>query len=196
MKKKSILHWFLFAFGLISIISLFSGCERTITKNDFNGGFEAKSKLGNEPAGWYATRVPETKDFVVFAWDSTEQHTGKYSVSIAIDSIHPQNVIAYNWTRTFDDFIVGKKYSISGWIKAKNLNETAWLVVQCWDDNQKLIGLASTQSSSPVKGTTDWAQVKSEITIPNDTKEVRVRVGIASPRNNGGKVWFDDIKIE
>ena len=38
--------------------------------------------------------------------------------------------------------------------------------------------------------------LKTDFTVPEDTKEVRIRIGISSPENNGGQVWFDDIKIE
>lgn len=192
VKNASLLLLFIFF-----ITFIFSwGCQGTGTANDFNGGFEVKSPLRNEPAGWFATRVPQTKDFVTFVCDSREYHSGSHSVSIAIDSSHPQDVIAYNWTRTFADFTIGKKYSLSGWIKTKNLKRTAWIVVQCWDADRKIIGFATNQRSHPVLGTTGWTQVKYEFTVPDGTIEVRIRAGIASPQNNDGKVWFDDIKIE
>lgn len=184
----------LLSFLTIAIIII--GCQRNSSQSNFNGGFEIKSEQSSEPNGWFATRVPQTKNFVNYAWDSTEHHSGSYSVSISIDSTHPQDVIAYNWTRTFENFTIGKKYSISGWVKTKNLKETAWIVVQCWNDNQKIIGFSSNQFSHPVQGTTDWTLVKSDFTVPEGTKEIRIRAGIASPKNNGGKVWFDDIKIE
>ena len=179
---------------IISLVLL--GSHITMGQNNFNGSFEIKSLLQNEPVGWVATRVPQTKDFVVFNWDSTEYHSGSYSISIAIDSAHSQDLIAYNWTRTFKDFTIGNKYMISGWIKTIKLKETAWIVVQCWDENQKIINFSSNQYSHPVQGTTDWTLVKTDFTVPDGTKEVRIRAGIASPENNGGKVWFDDIKIE
>lgn len=142
------------------------------------------------------TLVHQTKDYVAFAWDPAEYNSGSHSVSIAIDSGHPQDVIAYNWTRTFADFAAGKKYSIRGWIKAKNLKRTSWIVVQCRDANHKIIGFATNQRTHPVLGTTDWSLVKSDFTVPDGTIEVRVRAVISSPGNNDGKVWFDDIKIE
>lgn len=172
------------------------GCQVINGQDNFNGGFETKSLFKNEPVSWVATRLPQTKDFVVFEWDSTEHHSGKYSVSISINQNHPQDEVAYNWTRTLEELTIGKKYTISGWIKTQNCKETAWIVVQCWDDNKKIIGFATNQHSHPVKGTTDWTLVKSELTVPEGTKEVRIRIGIASPKDNGGKVWFDDIKID
>jgi hypothetical protein len=178
------------------IIILLAGNQVIIAQNNFNGGFETKSIFKSEPVGWYATRLPQTEDFVVFEWDSTEYYSGNYSVSIYIKQNHPQDEVAYNWTRTLEEFTIGEKYIISGWVKTLNCKETAWIVVQCWDANQKIIGFATNQHSNPVKGTTDWTLVKSDFTVPEGTKEVRIRIGIASPKDNGGKVWFDDIKIE
>ncbi len=193
--KVGFSHFMLFrlviVIGLILCVSKIS-----LGQKNFNGGFEIKSLLQNEPVSWFATRVSQTKDFVVFAWDSTEYHTGSHSVSIAIDSAHSQDIIAYNWTRTFDDFTIGKKYSLTGWIKTLNCKELAWIVVQCWDENYKMIGFSTTQQTYQIKGTTNWTEVKTDFTVPEGTKEVRIRAGIASPKNNGGKVWFDDIKIE
>lgn len=179
------------------IISIFLwGCQGTKASHEFNGGFEIKSPSNNEPAGWFARPDPHTKEFVAFMWDSTEHHSGSHSVSIAIDSSHPKNLIAYNWTRTFDDFTIGKKYSVSGWIKTENLKKSAWIVVQCRDADHKVIGFASNQKTHPVQGTNGWTQIKYDFTVPDCTVEVRLRAGIASPQDNGGKVWFDDIRIK
>ncbi|MBC8179645.1 hypothetical protein H8E88_00835 [candidate division KSB1 bacterium] len=194
-KKSFFARYYFILFPLIGMLIMFS-CQSNSGQNNFNGDFEVNPEQYGDPNGWFATRVPQTKEYVHFAWDSTENHSGSYSVSIAIDSTHPQDPIAYNWTRTFADFIIDKQYSISGWIKTMNLNETAWIVVQCWDENQKIIGFSTNQNSHPVQGTTDWTLVKTDFTVPDGTKEVRIRAGITSPKNNGGKVWFDDIKIE
>ena len=196
LSVKSIVSRFMFPQSFLIITLLLIGSQITMGQNNFNGGFEIKSLLQNEPVGWFATRVPQTKDYVVFAWDSTIHHSGSYSVSIAIDSTHSQDIIAYNWTRTFVEFTIGEIYSISGWVKTKNLKKSAFIVVQCWDTNSKMISFSTTQREYPIQGTNNWMLVKTDFTIPAGTKEVRVRAGISSPENNGGKVWFDDIKIE
>lgn len=196
LNKKSIIPRFLFIPFFLTIIILMFGHTSASGQDNFNGGFEIKSLLKNEPVGWYATRVPQTKDFVIFSWDSTENHSGSYSVSIAIDSAHSQDLIAYNWTRNFPDFTIGKKYSISGWIKTKNLKKSAFIVVQCWDENNTIKYFFTTQREYPISGTNEWTLVKTDFAVPEGTKDVRIRIGISSPENNGGQVWFDDIKIE
>ena len=196
LKRKNITIRFLYVLTFFTIISLFHGCQGMRTKNNFNGGFEIKKDNINEPEGWYATSMPQTQNYVDFAWDSTVKHSGAHSISIAIDSTHPPEVIDYNWTRTYPDFKINKKYSISGWIKTINLKTTAFLVVQCWNDNNKMIGFFTNQGKHSVIGTTDWTLVKYDFTVSEGTKEVRVRAGIQAPDDNGGKVSFDDIKIE
>ncbi|MFA7418620.1 MAG: carbohydrate binding domain-containing protein [Melioribacteraceae bacterium] len=177
-------------------IVMIASCQFTSGQDKFNGGFETKSVFNNDPVSWFATRVPQTKDFVVFARDSTEHHNGSYSVSIEINAKHPEDKIAYNWTRAFEEFKIAHKYELSGWIKTKDLKESAWIVVQFWGENQKWLGMNTNQSMQPVKRTTDWTLVRYDFTVPEGTKEVRIRAGIAAPIDNGGKVWFDDIKIE
>jgi hypothetical protein len=194
-EKGVVARFILFQSYLIIVLVMFPA-KSIMGQKNFNGGFEIKSLSQNEPVGWFATRVPQTKDFVVFAWDSTEYHSGSHSVSIAIDSTHSQDVIAYNWTRTYADFTIDSEYLLSGWVKTNNLKKPTWIVVQCWDENNKMVGFFTTQRTYQIQGTTNWTEVKTDFTVPEGTKEVRIRAGITSPENNGGKVWFDDIKIE
>ena len=196
LKSKTTSLNFLFILSFSIMLVLIWGCQRKSISTNFNGSFEIKKDNINEPQGWYATHVPQTHNYVIFSWDSTIKHSGKYSVSISIDSTHPNEIIDYNWTRTFPDFKINKKYSISGWIKTRNLKTTAFLVVQCWNHNNKMIGFFTNQGKQPVSGTTDWKFVKYDFSAPEGTEEVRIRAGLQAPDNNGGKVWFDDIKIE
>lgn len=181
---------------LFTIILLLCSCGGKKIATDINGGFELKSAMFFEPDGWYATRLPNTKDMVEFVWDSTEKHSGSYSVSIAIDSTHIEDRIAYNWTRTIPGFEVGDTYTLTGWVKAQDLNGSAFIVVQCWGDNNNFIKLFTTEIECPVLGTKDWTMVKTVITVPEGTAELRIRAGISTPQNIGGKAWFDDITIE
>ena len=188
--------------GSISMLLLLTGllvvlgCQSKSAGSDLNGGFEINPDQYGNPNSWFATRIPKTSEYVKFEWDSTMSHSGSFSVSLAIDSTHPQDQIAYNWTRLVDNFKIGEEYTISGWIKTEDLTQTAWIVIQCWDANRNLIGFATNQNSQPVKGTSDWTLVETDFTVPDGTEQVRIRAGIASPINNGGKVWFDDISIE
>lgn len=189
---KRISFWIL---PFLLAITTLLGFQSKDSQDSFNGGFELLSSQKGEPSGWYATRLPQTNAFTHFEVDSLIKHQGKYSVSIAIDPNHPQDEIAYNWTRVYEDFTVGKEYTISGWMKTEDLKSPGFIVIQSWDEKQDMIGFATTQADFPIKGTSDWTYAEKDFTIPEGTKELRVRVGIATPINRGGKVWFDDIKI-
>jgi len=160
------------------------------------GDFEPVSEFEGVPDGWSATWVPATADYVDFTWDSEVAHGGDRSISIAIASDHPEQPVAYNWTRTVRGWEVGQTYELTGWIRAENLTETAWIVVQFWNlEYEEMVGFATTQGDHPVRGTRDWTKVGQVFEIPRETDEVRIRAGIAAPDNRGGQVWFDDIQV-
>jgi len=172
------------------------GCGETPTLLT-NGGFEPQSELQKSPADWYATEVPRTKEYVTFEWDDQVVHSGKRSVSIAIDESHPDGqVIAYNWTKTVPGCQEGKSYELSGWVRTENMTGPAWIVAQCWNEaKNEMLGFATTQKDYPITGTSDWTQVGTVFTVPAGTAEVRIRAGVAAPENNGGRAWFDDLSV-
>ena len=59
-----------------------------------------------------------------------------------------------------------------------------------------MVGYYSNQKNKPAIGTSDWSLVYYNFTVPENTKEIWIRAGIGSREMFGGKVWFDDIKIE
>lgn len=161
-----------------------------------NGGFEPLSDVQKSPAGWFATQLPHTKESVTFTWDDQVVHSGQRSVSISIQASHPDESIAYNWTRTLNGWVEGGSYELTGWVKTRDLNEPAWIVVQCWDSTQTdMLGFTTTQRDYPIAGTSDWARVGLVFQVPPGTNEVRLCAGIATPANRGGRVWFDDIAV-
>ena len=190
--KRVRIQFLLYLFATLVI----HGCKSEGNIDDFNGGFEIVSEINNEPSGWYPTRVPRTNAYTQFEVDSAISHSDKNSVSIAIASDHPQDTIHYNWTRVYEEFTVGEQYTISAWIQTDNVTYPPFVVVQCWNAESEMIGFATTQKDYPIKGTSDWTFAKTDFSVPEGTSEVRVRIGISAPDNLGGKVWFDDIKIE
>jgi hypothetical protein len=160
------------------------------------GGFEPQSELQKSPTEWFATVVPKTREFVAFTWDDQIVRSGERSVAIAIAANHPEDVIAYNWTKPVPACKVGKTYELSGWIRTENMTGPAWIVVQSWNAAMdEMLGFASTQQDYAVTGTTEWTQVGVVFSVPEGTAEVRIRAGVAAPENNGGKAWFDDLRV-
>lgn len=171
------------------------GCGRAPTIRD-GADLEFELDLLESRAAWSRTKLPRTQEHVNFLWDDEALHTDGCNFSIAIGMSHPQEKIAYNWTRTIDECEAGGKYELCGWIKTERLKEPAWICVQSWDrDMKKMIGFATTQMKHPVAGTRDWTKVSTVFKVPRGTHEVRVRAGIGSPENRGGRAWFYGLKV-
>lgn len=187
--------------ALLFLVLLLSHCsDEGITDQsvyDFNGGFENSVNNYDQTIGWSPAFLPNTADYVNFIWGSDNKHSGQYSVSIYIKEDHPRkDTVAYNWTKPFKPFKEDQTYLLKGWIKTLNLKQPPFIVVQCWDSKSNMIGFNTSQNNYPFTGTNDWTEVRVEFTPPQNTNEVRLRLGIVAPFNNGGKVWFDDISIE
>ncbi len=162
-----------------------------------NGGFEpVGGSMDQAPYSWFATRVARTSEHMAFIWDSTVAHSGKRSVAITINQDHPNDKIAYNWTQGLQGWEAGKTYQLTGWVKTRGLSGPAWICVQSWDSTrEKMLGFETTQTAYPVSGTTDWTEVKTNFTVPAQTREVVIRAGSSSPENRNGTVWYDDIHV-
>jgi hypothetical protein len=204
--RKKMLFQFILTLSFAAVSMLVLGCKRSFDEKILNGGFEIKAPLQNEPAGWYKTvgysklRSLSAEDKVTFAWDSIEHHSGSRSVSIALDSIITKESFHYSWTRNFDDFVIGKEYKLSGWIKTKKGIVQGKIKVLCINENDKIIGfnfaLDSNRKLFRERKDNDWTFVKADFRVPNGTSNVRIMAMHSLPINLGGKVWFDDIKIE
>jgi len=173
-----------------------------------NGGFEERQEHSNDPQEWFGTRLPDTAGHFLMASSSSVAHNGRRSVFVEIGESHPDRPVAYNWTAVANGWKPGETYELSGWIKVENAKEPAFIMAQFWDAEStpptkekpigkraSMIGGATTQKDFPVTGTADWKRVSTRLTVPEGTKVVRVRIGLASQRNWGAKAWFDDVSL-
>ncbi|MCP4145928.1 MAG: hypothetical protein GY752_11680 [bacterium] len=191
MNKKSLI-----VMAIMCVVVVAGGCGSETSELSIDGSFESISTFEKTPNDWYPTIVTRTKEFVDFEWDNQVAYVGNRSVSIAIDLDHPEEQIAYNWTKTITGYEEGKTYELSGWVKAEKLNSPAWICIQCWGESKtEMLGFNTTQRDYPITGTMDWTQVKTVFTVPAGTTEVRIRAGIATPDNRGGRVWFDGLSV-
>ncbi|MEW6208793.1 MAG: hypothetical protein AB1631_10525 [Acidobacteriota bacterium] len=160
---------------------------------DFNGGFERGE---GRPERWFEALVPDLAQHVAFEWDDQTYHSGQRSVSVAIKESHPPTQIAYNWTTAVKEFERGAIYELHGWVKTDGLGDSAWIAVQCWSKkDKKMLAFATTYGNVSVKGTSDWTEVSVAFQVPKKTRTIRIRAGVATNFNTGGKAWFDDIEI-
>lgn len=161
-----------------------------------NGGFEELQESG-DPQSWFGTRVPRTMDHVKLAVSTTEAHGGERSVAVLIGDDHPEERIDYNWTIDAQGWQAGQTYELSGWIKVEDAARSAFIMTQFVGDPgmTTLLGGASTEKSAPVQGTADWTRVSTRFVVPEGVRIIRVRIGLSSQGNSGGKAWFDDLSL-
>ncbi len=175
------------------LVAIFS-CSSTRTNDDINGGFENDSGRDN-PDGWFANNLPVTRKYAKLSVDNSTSHSGDKSILISISIHHPKETTIYNWIRRVDGLKVGEIYEMQGWIRAEKVKSSPFIEVQFWNSSQ-IIGTASTAQGYLITGTKNWQRVNTIFSVPNGTSKVLIRAGISSYKNNGGKVWFDDIQIQ
>ena len=89
---------------------------------------------------------------------------------------------------------VGSIYELNGWVKTININSSPFIELE-FRNNENLIGIASTLKGNIMTGTKDWELIKVIFKVPAATSKVIIKAGLNSSTNAGGKVWFDDIKV-
>lgn len=178
---------------LFLALLVFVSCSSSKIHDVINGGFE-DAYNGENPDGWFANDLPQTKKYAELAIDNSVAHTGDRSILISIFNNHPPEITLYNWIRRVEGLKEGEIYELQGWVKTKNIENSPFIDVQCWS-NIKMIGIASTKNSYSVTGTKNWQCIKTIFNIPKGTSKILIRAGITSFQNNGGKVWFDDFQI-
>ena len=162
-----------------------------------NQGFESINSDSGLPDGWHPAHLARTKDFVSFSSTEEAAHSGRRAASLEIHQDHPEERVDYNWTRPIDGLKPGKPYLLSAWMKTENLKSPAFMMLQYWSEGEqpKMLGGARTETGFPVLGTTDWTHVATVFSVPEGVGQARIRAGISSKDNIGGKVWFDSIEI-
>jgi beta-lactamase regulating signal transducer with metallopeptidase domain len=182
------------------------GNKNRTAKNDLatpglliaNGGFEEVEANSGDPEAWFGTRIPQTAGHFVLA-SSPVAHSGKRGVVVEIGDNHPDRQVAYNWTLLAQGWKAGETYELSGWVRTEDVKQPAFIMAQFWGAGEgkekKMIGGATTQTTYPIKGTTDWTRVTTRLTVPEGTRELRIRAGLSSLDNRGAKAWLDDISL-
>lgn len=165
----------------------------SVVHDKLNGGFENNFDDDN-PDGWTSNQMPQTVKYARLEVDNSISHSGDKSISISISKTHPFTNTVYNWVRRVDG-LKPAVYELSGWIKTEGIKNSAFIEVECWNADNKMLGSATTETLHPVTGTQNWKQVKTLFKIPPGTIKALIIAGIGSSQNSGGKVWFDDINI-
>jgi hypothetical protein len=121
--------------------------------------------------------------------DSTEAHSGRFSARYS--SVNKPGFSTY--MNTFQVFnartLAGKRVRLSGWVKMKDVHDSAYLNIYATG----LYGVDGTLAGDALTGTHDWTFYSVEYDVPKDTYTVWARAGYqAGP----GTVWWDDLQFE
>lgn len=176
------------------IIFVLASCSSKAVRDKLNGGFENNIDGSDEPDGWTSNQLPHTVKYAQLNVDNSIAHNGDRSISISISKTHPSVNTVYNWVRRVDG-LKPAVYELNGWIKTAEIKNPPYIEVQCWNNENKMLGRATTREIFRMTGTKDWQQVKILFKIPKGTTKILLIAGIESSQNYGGKVWFDDIGI-
>jgi hypothetical protein len=155
-----------------------------LVNGDFDGPMERQS-----PAGW----------FKAMAWAQTD------GLQAGIEQVPPRGNVAFieqtgvkvkvanNWAQRVQTIPVGATVRVTADVKTQDLpTNTGFVTVQCWDEAQRLIGGASSQSAQAIGGTEDWKRISFEFVVPPGTDAMILRCGLAQ----SGKIRFDNISMK
>jgi hypothetical protein len=191
MKKTSVLLVTIaFVLGLILGYGI-----NEITKSEYqfatgenilqNSDFE--SEIENLPVYWFKAHIPA--DNLTMELDNSVSYSGSRSVSISNTNIYDEEV-SNNWAQTIDNVPIDKTVELTGWLRTVDA-ESVVMVIQCWDENDEMVGFGTTQTEGNITGSSDWTQYTASVNIPSETEKIIVRLALTGT----GQVWFDDVTL-
>ena len=162
-----------------------------------NGQFEQTVENTGLPSSWSFTSVPSKQHLVRYGTKvigEGDQSSKALEIHVAAD--HPDENVAYNAHQELKGLAVGKTYRVSAKMTASGLSTAPMIVLQCLNANgDKYLGFARSEERRLSANVTAWERFETEITIPDDTAIVILRIGIPAKRNAGGTAVIDDVKI-
>jgi len=165
-----------------------------------NPGFEVDENHDGMPDGWTFTwkythsgdrGLGDIKREPRWRWDDKVVHSGKRSVHIANDRKQDDGV----WTAARFPVVKGTKiYSVSCWIKTKNMNQTDAKVCAVYHD-EKGKWLGANYNAIVVKESADWKEYSGLIEVPAKAATIMIRLWLNMGYSGTGEVWYDDVEL-
>ena len=154
-----------------------------------NPGFE--STAFSLPPNWNIRNDAQTHGFATFVWDSLVQHSGKRSVSITIDSLHPQDFLCFSWKQQLPHTLelTTGRYEFGGWLKATSQIRNGGIAATVVGSE----GGAFSEIASTPNGVSDWVFARETFRVAGSVNSVVLEAVICNPRNEDTQVWFDDL---
>lgn len=152
-----------------------------------NGDFSQVQPNG-DPLYWFRAMLPN----MATGLDAGVEKIGDREAAVYLRQDGVKGNVLNNWGQRIDVVPVGARVRFRVDVKTENVPEnTGVVMVQCWNTKSSpdgtLLAAATSQSTQPIGGTMDWKTVELELTVPEQTDLVIVRLGMTQ----SGKIWFD-----
>ena len=152
-----------------------------------NGSFDQGMMLGL-PLGWFKAMNPTRAVNMDAGMETMEGHA--QVVYIKQEGI--KIPVINNWAQRLETVPLGATLRLSAEVKTRDLPEnTGFIMLQCWDKNDKLVAAGTTQGNQSIGGTEDWKKVSLEVTVPEETASIIIRCGLSQ----SGRIWFDNVSL-
>lgn len=153
----------------------------------YEEGFEKKT-ADNIVNGWTFTIDAKTK--TEYGFDNTEKRNGSHSYKINMSA--PGGRSQFNKIDAIKNIRPGKKYEVSLWIKAKDLQVSPNFIAPAFRFNTRprISPYPTMDLIHLLKGETDWKNLTLTITAPPGAEGMDL--GFIFTR---GTVWIDDLQI-
>ena len=162
-----------------------------------NGQFEQSVENTGLPSSWSFTSIPSKQHLVRYRTkviDEGDRSSKALAIHVVAD--HPDEKVAYNAHQDLKGLAVGKTYRVSAKMTTSGLTKAPMIVLQCLNGNgDKYLGFARSEERRLTGDITAWERFETDITIPDNTAIVRLRIGISAKGNAGGTVVIDDVEI-
>ncbi|MHC4873605.1 MAG: carbohydrate binding domain-containing protein, partial [Planctomycetota bacterium] len=159
-----------------------------------NPGFELADNTHVKPASWHLRYDPEGAEV---SFNKEIKRSGKQSLHIVFNKSAGKMVGGDVMLQGSVParFIAGKKYTVSGWVKTKDLKSGSFRfdVMQYPAPFPK----GSKLKSAKVRFTTDWKRLVVTFTCREKMANLMINLYAYCRKGKlGGEVWLDDFKVE
>ena len=162
-----------------------------------NPGFEEVDQRTGMPTEWNLTYLPDGRTHVRYETKAImrgDQPTNALSITVAAD--HPSRNVAYNVHQELKGLVSGKSYRVAASVQTRGLTTKPMVVVQCLDaSGSKHVGFSRSPEQKLTRDLEQWECITTELTVPEGTSTVVLRIGIPSHGNAGGTAIIDDVSI-
>jgi hypothetical protein len=162
-------------FSTIVLLTILIGVYSFTPSNKLDNWFKA----GSNPNG-YQTRL-----------DTSIFHTGVSSAIIESKEKKTKGFGTLMQSCSAKNY-VGKRVTLSGYVKTENVKKWAGLWFRVDGENKKRVLSFENMRKRKIKGTTEWTKYEITLDVPKNALSLNFGTLIVG----SGKVWFDDIRFE